>query len=143
MIYAKQEKRKEELIKKLFEIIAKETIGIDPIIRIKFRIEESNEYGCSYCGAETDNRGNYILIVINLENVQRKTIEGYSNDYYMGRQSRLNKYIIKNRHNSLRFVMYHEARHAYQRINKVNRDNEYTREFDADGWAIKHLKGVK
>ena len=47
---------------------------------------------------------------------------------------------MHNRHNALRFALYHELKHCADRL---KRPEEETSEFDADGWAIKHLEGVK
>lgn len=126
--------KRKTLIRKLFKEVAKETIGkvkVPP----KLRIIDKREY--STCRTFFDGE---IVILLGLSGVNARVRSGYPADYYKGRPDRLNKYIIKNRHNALRFILYHELRHAWQRLNDINRDNEYQREYDADSWALAHIK---
>ena len=129
-------KKREYLIKKLFKVVAKETVGDNPSMPVKFRIEKGSQRGISYCGNRFDRWGReYIVVCLNLEGLLYQVKNGYSSSYYENRADRLNKYIIDNRHNALRFILWHEARHIWQKINDTKRGNEY----DADSWALAHI----
>lgn len=133
-------KKRKTLIRKLFKEVAKETVGPENLKKLKFKIELQGR-GASYCGVRWDWRGKkYILIGLDLEGLLYQVKNGYSSIYYKTRPELLNKYIINNRHNALRFILWHEARHAWQRIYDKNRDNEEIRERDADSWALAHIK---
>jgi hypothetical protein len=136
----KHDLKRKHLIKKLFKVVVKETID-NTNIPIKLRI---NARGCgrSYCRTRFNTNGGIysISIVLDLRGIEKRIKEGYLPAYYDKRPQRLNRYIIKNRHNALRFLLYHELRHAYQRIYNINRDSIYQKEFDADSWALAHLK---
>ena len=133
-------KKRKDLIKKLFKNAAKETVGIDNLNRVKLRIITKNtSSNGSYCG----NRNGSIVVGINLKGLETRIKQGYSPSYYPTRPLRLNRYILNNRHNALRFVIYHEVRHAYQRINNINRDNQYQKEYDADSWALAHINKTR
>ena len=129
--------RRKTLIRKLFKEVAKETIGAENLGRVKLLILTRSRRWSSYCKYFYDNS---ITIGLNLKGLEYTIKEGYTSCYYKDRPERLNKYIINNRHNALRFILYHEARHAWQRINGKNRDNEYQQEYDADSWALAHIK---
>lgn len=141
-LYIKQITKRKGLIRKLFEEIAVETVGIKNLKRVKLLILTRYGRGTSYCGTRYNKEGEeYIRVCLNLRALEIRIREGYGlPNYYNTRPDRINKYVKKNRHNALRFVLYHETRHAYQRINNINRDNSYTKEYDADTWAIKQLE---
>lgn len=133
-IYQEHRKRRAELIKKLFEDIAKETIGAENIYKVKLTILYKNRNDCNWCMGYADGR---FEIGIELPAIKKRTLKGYEDSYYPNRKLRIDKYIIHNRHNVLRFALYHELKHCADRLNHPEKE---TSEFDADGWAIKHLR---
>lgn len=132
--------KRKHLIKKLFKDVAKETVGAENLRRLKLIVLIKSWHRASYCKYFNDGS---ITIGLNLRGIEYRIREGYSPSYYSTRPDRLNKYIIRNRHNALRFVLWHEARHAWQRLNDTNRTSEYQKEFDADSWALAHIKTKK
>jgi hypothetical protein len=142
----KLQKRK-HLIRKLFKEVAKETVGPENLRKVKLIILSKIGRGSSYCRCRhryiwndsQQGQVTSITIGLNLRGLEDRIRNGYGSSYYEGRPERLNKYIIKNRHNALRFILYHEARHAWQRLNKRNRANLIEKERDADSWALAHL----
>jgi len=122
-------KKRKHLIRKLFKEVAKETVG--SYSSLKLRIIDKRNYSTCIAYYNGD-----INILLGLNGVEKRVKYGYPNDYYINRPERLNKYIIRNRHNALRFVLYHELRHAWQRINDIYLNDEY----DADTWALAHIK---
>ena len=131
--------KRHTLIRKLFKEVAKETVGAEKLRRIKLIILTAGRVRASYCRFFYDGS---ITIVLNLKGIEYNVRNGYSSSYYKDRPERLNKYIKKNRHNALRFVLYHEARHAWQSIKGDRKyiDNEEVRERDADSWALAHIQ---
>jgi len=136
-IYERQKKRRAELIKKLFEDIAQETIEPENIYRVKLSISETTKTGVNWCCSYADGT---CKIKIEINAIKRRVLNGYENCYYSDRKLRVDKYVLHNKHNAIRFALYHELKHAKDRL--IDREKE-TSEFDADGWAIKHLEGVK
>lgn len=138
-IYEIQKRRRAELIKKLFEDIAQETIDPENIHRIRLTILYTQD-GYNFCRRHVSNSN--FTIGIELYAIKKRTLKGYSNGYYPGRKLKIDKYILHNRHNAIRFVLYHELKHAKDFIeNRIERED--IEELKADEWAIKHLKGVK
>ncbi len=138
----KKEKREKILIQKLFNDIRKQTIP--EYSKIKLRIAKiRNRGGCclAYYSSE-DKENKYptrIYITINLTNIKLKSKIGYCNDYYEGRHEKL-KFVIGNKHKALRFIILHELRHAYQRINNTLKHYDtLNKEIDADDYAVKTL----
>lgn len=130
-------KKRKYLIKKLFKVVAKETVGAENSKKVKLLILTKYRHNGSFC------RPNYngIIIGLNLKGLEVRIKEGYSPSYYADRPDRLNKYIINNRHNTLRFILYHEARHAWQKLNNDKfTPTKFDQEFDADSWALAHIK---
>jgi len=132
------EKRK-RLIKRLYKEIGKETVGTN-LSQVKLVILLNSTRGASYCRTKYNIfKGPRCIIGLNLRGMLDQVKDGYRSDYYATRPDRLNKYIINNRHNALRFLLYHELRHAYQKFAKLEFASRGEREYDADTWAIAHL----
>lgn len=139
-IYLKQTAKREELIRELFEKIASETIGVENIKKVSFILLYHNHYGCNWCEAYEDKNKLHIKIGIELPAIRKRTKIGYEEVYYSGRKLKVDKYILHNRHNAIRFALYHELKHAKDMIRN---SEKVSSEFYADEWAIKHLEGVK
>ena len=133
--------KRKTYIKKLYKELAIETVGKTNLKYIKLIILGRYGRGTSYCKSwiASDTQLPHIVIGLNLYALENRIIEGYNDGYYPSRIERLNKHILHNRHNALRFMLYHELRHAWQRLNNRHRDNLTIKEFDADGWALAHL----
>jgi len=130
-----REIKRRRLIRRLFTGIVEETVGKELSARVEFSIRKNSKQ--STCRHYTSGR---IKVILSLASREKKIKYGYTDFYYEGRAEKLNRYILNNRHDELRFVLYHEARHAQQRLTGVR--NEMSRriaELDADDWALKHL----
>ena len=132
--------KRKQFIRKLFVQVSKDSFCKSSSMPVKLLISEHGEGNC--CGYRLDFKNRrYIQIAINLTVVDERAIIGFSANYYDDRPKLLNKYIINNKHNTIRFILYHEARHAYQRLNNIR--NSMSREIaekDADEWALAHIR---
>ena len=140
LIYQRQSKRREELIKKLFLVISKKKT-------IKEELNDIKQYPTMTIISETScgSSFNYdtLHIKININAIVRITKDGYKDDYYMGRKTLINKYTLHNRHNETRFVICHELKHFCDRI-KYGKDpyltfGEEEAERRADSFALSKL----
>jgi hypothetical protein len=143
-IYAKQKARQKRLIKKLFWSIAEKTLlehNIDKNnLELKFRLDES--YYAYVRG--------YKNIRIGLACVKDITKNGITDCYYKGRKNLINKYVLKNRHNTIRLIIYHELKHLCDYYTGYKNEllpdlysggkNERLTEYRADSYALKYLK---
>lgn len=136
-IYEGHKKRREELIRKLFNEVTHNTISPKDRHKIKIILLYTTIYKTNRCRWYDDGT---FEILIELETVKGRSINGYSNDYYFDRKLRTDKYILHNRHNALRFVLYHELKHV---ADLLKNPEKAPSEFGADSWAIKHLEGAK
>lgn len=137
--YIKQAIKREELIRKLFEDIARKTIGLENIHKVRLTILYSSHFGCNWCECQGNDS---IKIGIELPAIKKRVAKGYEDCYYSDRKLKTDKYILHNRHNAIRFALYHELKHAKDFIEHKYEERE-REEFEADEWAVKHLEGVK
>lgn len=131
----KQEIEK-KLTKRLFWNIVK-TEGLD---REKLSVSIDNSKIASSCYSYSTG---YSKISISITGAKYRARNGYQlDDYYQGRKELLNKYILHNLHNQIRFVIYHELKHSIDNSKNMNYSEWPQRraEYQADCYALKHLK---
>lgn len=136
-VYTLHYKKREQLLHKLFDEVAVETLGTKKAkAKIDLRIIQTS----SPCYCEIQLSGK-IIIGLALGNIKERVEKGYTDCYYTGRADKLNKYILYNKHNEVRFIFYHELRHAKQEIDGLLKNaSEAEIERDADDWALAHLE---
>lgn len=139
-LYRKQKQREKLLIKKLFLVFANRTIREEldntkwyPILKIVTDRLDSNKFNY-----------NTLQIKINLKGIEYFVKNGYNDMYYKGRKVLTSKYILHNRHNEIRFAIYHELKHFCDRI-KYGKNPHLTfgkrgAEYRADSYALSKLK---
>jgi len=141
-MYTKRQIKQKKLIKKLFVNIVKD-LDIKKDIPLNIRFKKNG--WASYCSTKSHN--NIIskqVIGYCISDTKKITKEGYPNDYYYGRADYLNKYIKHNKHNSIRFILLHELKHAidYRElgIEAVKNLSTEIKEKNCDIFAIENIK---
>lgn len=136
---------RKEKIKQLFIALLKES-GVN--FKVKLLIVENRNkpsyHKCSYRRATGEITKS--IISINLLSLKKRVREGYSSKYYDNRPLFINSYVVKNRKNTIRFIMFHEIKHAIDMHKLRNkRFRIKVSEKDADDFAINKLnkKGLK
>lgn len=142
LTYRIQVQRRKCLIRRLFWNIVKEIFkGKNYLDFITLKLINSNiEY--SSCKLYFDGQ---IIITININEYRLVNRIGYSDYYYKGRNKLTSKYIKYNRHNSIRFAIYHELGHALdcKQFESYSQLSLKNKEYSADCFALKHLKPSK
>ena len=138
---AKRLYKRNRLLKKLFRYIARDILSkkIASIVKLKIA-----NFGVSQSITEFDTRNNVknITIKLVLFDISYVVKKGVGRQYYNIRPKLCNKYILKNRHNCIRFILYHELYHAKMRLTK-GRSKSFSllEEIKADRVAIDKVKG--
>ncbi len=141
-MYNKRKITEKKLIKKLFTKMII-NLKIDKSIPIKIRFKLNRGY-CS-CRVIKDKYNMQIkrqIIILDIDNIKYRTNIGYPNDYYNNRSKIINPHILHNRHNSIRFVLLHELKHAIDsRIyNDYNKWDYADREKASDSFGIDNIR---
>jgi len=142
-LYRKQKQKEKRLLKKLFLELANETIKMElghTKLYPTFKVI-SDELGNSAFNNTT------LQIKLNLKGIDYVVKNGYNNMYYKNRKILISKYTLHNKHNEIRFVIYHELKHFCDRI-KYDENSYITfgqrgAEYRADSYALSKLKHSK